>query len=139
MKEIGFLNSDIADALSRLGHMDELIVCDAGFPIPLGVCTIDISLTVNQPTVAEVLIEILKHFSVEKIVLAQETQAHSPTQFARLTGLFDPGVAVETLPHSEFKQRSKGVKAVVRTGDFTAYSNILLVSAGGPRWFVEQA
>ncbi len=76
--------------------------------------------------------------TLEKIVLAQETQAHSPTQFARLTGLFDPGIAVETLPHSEFKQRSKGVKAVIRTGDFTAYSNILLVSAGGPRWFVEQ-
>jgi D-ribose pyranase len=139
MQEIGFLNSDIADVLSRLGHMDELIVCDAGFPIPLGVRTIDISLKVNQPTVAEVLIEILKYFSVEKIVLAQECQAHSPTQFTRITGLFDPGVAVETLPHSEFKQRSKGVKAVVRTGDFTAYSNILLISAGGPRWFVEQA
>ena len=139
MQEIGFLNSDIADALSRLGHMDELIVCDAGFPIPLGVRTIDIALTINQPTVAETLIEILRYFSVEKIVLAQETQAHSPTQFACLTGLFDPEVAVETLPHSEFKQRSKGVKAIVRTGDFTAYSNILLVSAGGPRWFVEQA
>jgi D-ribose pyranase len=138
MQEIGFLNSDIADALSRLGHMDELIVCDAGFPIPLGVRTIDISLKVNQPTVAEVLIEILKYFSVEKVVLAHETQAHSPTQFARLTGLFDPEVAVETLPHSEFKQRSKGVKAIVRTGDFIAYSNILLVSAGGPRWFVEK-
>jgi D-ribose pyranase len=139
MQEIGFLNSDIADALSRLGHMDEIIVCDAGFPIPMGVRTIDISLKVNQPTVAEVLTEILKYFSVEKIVLAHETQAHSPTQFACLTGLFGPEVAVETLPHSEFKQRSQGVKAVVRTGDFTAYSNILLISAGGPRWFVEQA
>ena len=78
MQEIGFLNSDIADALSRLGHMDELIVCDAGFPIPLGVRTIDISLKVNQPTVAEVLIEILKYFSVEKIVLAQETAGAQP-------------------------------------------------------------
>jgi D-ribose pyranase len=139
MQEIGFLNSDIADALSRLGHMDELIVCDAGFPIPLGVRTIDISLTINQPTVAETLAEILKYFSVEKIVLAEETQKHSLTQFARLTGLFAPEVAVELLPHTEFKQRSKRVKAIVRTGDFTAYSNVLLVSAGGPRWFVEQA
>jgi D-ribose pyranase len=138
MQEIGFLNSDIADALSRLGHMDELIVCDAGFPIPLGVRAIDVSLAINQPTVAEVLKELLQYFSVEKVVLAQETQAHSPTQFARLTGLFGSEVAVETLPHSDFKQRSKGVKAIVRTGDFTAYSNVLLVSAGGPRWFVEK-
>ena len=36
MKEIGLLNSDIADVISRLGHMDEVIVCDAGFPIPAG-------------------------------------------------------------------------------------------------------
>jgi D-ribose pyranose/furanose isomerase RbsD len=41
--------------------------------------------------------------------------------------------------HADFKQRSRGVKAIVRSGDFTAYANILLVSGAGPRWFVEQA
>ena len=138
MKETGLLNIEISDAIAHLGHMDELIVCDAGFPIPVGVRAIDISLKDNQPTTPEVLAEILRHFSVEKIVLAEETQVHSPTQFARLTGLFDKSVVVETIPHTDFKLRSRGVKAVVRTGDFTAYSNILLVSAGGPRWFIEK-
>ena len=80
----------------------------------------------------------ITNFSVEKIVLAEETQKHSPTMFARLTGLFDKDVTVECVPHIEFKQRSRSVKAVVRTGDFTAYANILLVSGAGPRWFVEQ-
>ena len=138
MKETGLLNIEISDAIAHLGHMDELIICDAGFPIPAGIRTIDIALKANQPTTLEVLTEILQHFSVEKIVLAQETQKHSPTMFARLTGLFDKDVTVETMPHIEFKQRSRGVKAVVRSGDFTAYSNILLVSGAGPRWFVEQ-
>jgi len=138
MKETGLLNIEISDAIAHLGHMDELIICDAGFPIPAGLRTIDLALKVNQPTTLEVLIEILQHFSVEKIVLAEETQKHSPTMFVRLTGLFDKVVTVETVPHIEFKQRSKGVKAVVRTGDFTAYANILLVSGAGPRWFVEQ-
>lgn len=55
--------------------------------------------------------------------------------FARLTGLFDKDVEVECVPHTEFKQRSKGVKAVVRTAD---YSNILQISGAGPRWFVAQ-
>jgi D-ribose pyranase len=118
--------------------MDELIICDAGFPIPVGIRTIDLSLKINQPTTLEVLTEILQHFSVEKIVLAEEAQKHSPTMFAQLTGLFDKSVAVETMPHAEFKQHSQKVKAVVRTGDFTAYSNILLVSAAGPRWFIEK-
>ncbi len=138
MKETGLLNIEISDAIAHLGHMDEIIICDAGFPIPAGLRTIDLALKINQPTTLEVLTEILKHFSVEKIVLAEETQKHSPTMFARLTGLFDKDVTVECVPHIEFKQRSKSVKAVVRTGDFTAYANILLVSGAGPRWFVEQ-
>lgn len=138
MKEIGLLNSDIADVISRLGHMDEVIVCDAGFPIPLGVRTVDIALAVNQPTLLDVLPVLLGDFSVEKIVLAEEAQTHSPTRFAAITALFGPEVAVEIVPHTAFKQRSRSVKAIIRTGDFTAYSNVLLVSAGGPRWFVEQ-
>ena len=138
MKETGLLNIEISDAIAHLGHMDELIICDAGFPIPVDIRTIDVSLKVNQPTTLEVLTEILQHFTVEKIVLAEETQKHSPTMFARLTSLFDKNVAVETMPHTDLKQRSWGAKAVVRTGDFTAYSNILLVSGAGPRWFVEK-
>jgi D-ribose pyranase len=139
MKETGLLNNDLSDAIAHLGHMDELIICDAGFPIPVGVRAIDLSLKANTPTVVEALTELLQHFSVEKIVLAEETQAHSPSMFAHLTGLFDEGVVVETIPHSAFKQRSRAVKAIVRTGDFTAYTNILLVSGAGPRWFVEKA
>jgi D-ribose pyranase len=138
MQEVGILNGKIAALLARCGHMDEIIVCDAGFPIPLEVETIDLAISANRPTTLEVMAEILKYFSVEKIVLAEEIQKHSPTMFARVTGLFDKSVAVETMPHSAFKQRSRGVKAVVRTGDFTAYTNILLVSGAGPRWFVEQ-
>ena len=137
MKEIGLLNSEIADVIARLGHMDEMIVCDAGFPIPLGVRTVDIALAVNQPTVTEVLKVLLHDFSVEKIVIADETRAHSPSMFAEIIELFGPGVAVETEPHTAFKQRSRNVKAIIRTGDFTAYSNVLLVSGSGGRWYVE--
>ncbi|WP_328589403.1 hypothetical protein [Acetivibrio thermocellus] len=32
---------------------------------------------------------------------------------------------------------TKEVKFAIRTGDFTANSNIILVSAGGPRWYCE--
>jgi D-ribose pyranase len=138
MKEIGLLNSDIADVISRLGHMDEVIVCDAGFPIPLGVRTVDIALAANKPTVAEVLTELLRYFSVEKVVLAEETGEHSPTRFKELVGLCGDNVVVETMSHRDFKVHSREVKGIIRTGDFTAYSNVLLVSAGGPRWYVER-
>jgi D-ribose pyranase len=110
-----------------MGHMDELIVCDAGFPIPLGVCTVDISLAKDKPTVLELLEELTKHFSVEKLVMADETKNVSPTRFSAIVGLFPKDIPVETIPHTDFKQRSAKVKAIIRTGDFTAYSNLLLV------------
>lgn len=138
MKETGILNAEIDSAISRLGHMDEMMVVDAGFPIPLGVNTIDLSIAVNKPTVLEVLEELLKHFSVEKIVLSQSTKETSPTKFDNIVKMFDENVDVETITHSELKQRSKSVKTIIRTGDFTAFSNVLMVSSGGSRWYCEK-
>jgi len=137
MLEVGILNSRIAALLPRTGHMDEIIVCDAGFPIPLEVETIDLALAANRPNVPELLAELIKYFSVEQVVMANETKAHSPSQFQKITALLN--VPVETIPHTELKQRSHTVKAIIRTGDFTAYSNVLLVSGAGPRWYVEKA
>jgi D-ribose pyranose/furanose isomerase RbsD len=45
---------------------------------------------------------------------------------------------VELVSHPEIKEISKTVKAVIRTGDFTAYANVILVSGAGPRWFCEK-
>jgi D-ribose pyranase len=139
MQEIGILNRDIARMIATLGHMDELIVCDAGFPIPLGVETIDLALAENKPMVMELLAELKKYFSVEKMVMANETQEHSPTMFAQIAKAFGDNIPVETQPHAEFKQRSRAVKAIIRTGDFTAYTNVLLISGAGNRWYVEKA
>jgi len=138
MKETGFLNREISHVISIMGHMDELIVCDAGFPIPLGVRAVDISLAKDKPTVLELLEELIKHFSVEKLVMANETKDVSPTRFNAIVDLFPKDVPVETIAHAEFKRRSTKVKAVIRTGDFTAYSNVLLVSGAGDRWYVEK-
>jgi len=138
MRETGIVNRDICDILSTLGHTDEVIVCDAGFAIPLGVRTIDISLAENVPTVPQVLAELRKHFSVEKLVISEETKKVSPTRFKEFVKAFDKGMAVELISQNEIRARARTVKAVIRTGDFTAYSNIVLVSAGGPKWYVEK-
>ena len=114
-----------------------MIISDAGFAAPRDVPVIDISLTVNKPTVLEVMDELLKHFSVEKAVLAEETRQTGPTRFADIVGLFPEDVEVEVIPHTELKRRSREVKVIVRTGDFTSYSNVLLVSGAGPRWYSE--
>lgn len=138
MKEIGMLNRQIDSALNRQGHMDELMVVDAGFPCPDEVELIDIALAPGKPTVLEVLAEIAVVHSVEKIVLAGETREHNPAHFDKVGAAFGNGVAIEVIPHAELKKRSRGVKTIVRTGDFTAWGNVLLVSGAGPRWLKER-
>jgi D-ribose pyranase len=44
---------------------------------------------------------------------------------------------LETLPHDEIRKMSEEVKAIIRTGDFTAYGNVILVSGAGDRWYLE--
>ncbi|MHB1407824.1 MAG: RbsD/FucU domain-containing protein, partial [Desulfitobacteriaceae bacterium] len=34
MKKIGILNSEISRVISELGHMDKIVIADAGLPIP---------------------------------------------------------------------------------------------------------
>lgn len=138
MKEIGMLNRQIDSALNRQGHMDGLMVVDAGFPCPDDVELIDIALAPGRPSVLEVLAEIAPVHSVEKVVLAEETRERNPSHFAKVAAAFGKGVAVEVIPHAELKERSHEVKTIVRTGDFTAWGNVLLVSGAGPRWTVER-
>ncbi len=137
MKKNGMLNRQIDSALNRQGHMDLMMVVDAGFPCPDQVELIDIALTEGVPNVLDVLAELRKVHSVEKIVLAQETLTHNPTFFGEVTKAFGDGVEIEVIPHLELKKRSESAKTIVRTGDFVAWGNTLLVSGAGDRWNIE--
>ncbi|MDR0845395.1 MAG: RbsD/FucU family protein, partial [Tannerella sp.] len=81
MKEAGIINRELDRILSKQGHGDLLLVTDAGFAIPEGLDIADVSLDVNQPKVPDVLYALKKVFSVEKMIMAQETQQSSPTHF----------------------------------------------------------
>lgn len=137
MKEVGFLNAQIDAALTRQGHMDLLMVVDAGFPVPDHVELIDIALRPDTPTVPEVLAELAKVHSVEKLILAEETRRHNPSYFKTVTENPWPAAEVEVIAHTALKEHSHQVKTIIRSGDFTAWANILLVSGAGDRWKLE--
>lgn len=139
MTETGILNREIAAQLSRLGHTDMLLIADAGLAIPEGTTVIDLSLKPGVPTAVEVLQEVLRHFSVEKVYLSQATLEVSPSRKAEFMGCFEGEMPLEVVPHPTLRdEMTKQVKFAIRTGDFTANSNIILVSAGGPRWYCER-
>jgi len=137
MKEVGVLNRAVANALTKQGHGDLLMVTDAGFAIPRGVEVVDLSLEENKPMVLEVLAMLRKNFSVEKMFIANQTKLVSPTLFSNISKAFGEGIPVETVEHTTIREMSRSVKTVIRSGDFTAYGNVILVSGAGSRWFCE--
>lgn len=126
MKLKGILNSQISKELSDLGHTDLIAIGDCGLPIDNDK-KIDISLKLGVPSFIEVLEEVLKDFSVEKYTLASEIKKHNKDQENNIKRLLD-GVECEYVNHEEFKSKLKDVKFVIRTGENTPYSNIILQS-----------
>lgn len=130
MKKAGILHKDISELVAAIGHTDAIVICDAGFPIPLGMQRIDLGIEENLPTTLDLIRVILKELNVEKIIMAKETEEISPNKYKEMVEYF-PGVEKELVKHLEFKERCKGVKAIIKTGDCVPYSNIMLI-AGVP-------
>ena len=137
MKETGILNRDLAELLSAQGHGDLMMVCDAGFAIPDSIPVVDLSLKKDNPLIDQVLEELAKHYSIEKIIMANETKNISPSKFEKVQDILGSDLPVETMEHTKLKEMSHRVKFVIRTGDFTAYSNVILISGAGDRWYLE--
>ena len=72
MKKGTVLNSEISSVISRLGHTDTLVVCDAGLPIPRSTARIDMALTQGVPTFMQVLGVVTQEMQVEIASLAEE-------------------------------------------------------------------
>lgn len=128
MKKHGILNSDIAKVLSDLGHTDKIAIGDAGLPVPDGVKKIDIALTLSEPSFLSVLKVVLSDMKVEKVILAEEIKEQNATQLADIKATLVEDEQVTYVSHEAFKEQLKDVKVVIRTGEATPYSNIILQS-----------
>lgn len=125
----GTLNPQLARVISECGHTDSIVVADAGLPIPTSVERIDLAYRAGTPPFLDVLESLLAEFVVEKAIVSQEMVEESPKMLQAIAEQLDKvGVQVEFLPHTEFKQRTHQARAVVRSGEFTPYSNIILYS-----------
>ena len=49
MRRGGIINADLAGALSRMGHTDLVVICDAGLPIPPGPAVVDLAFQFGVP------------------------------------------------------------------------------------------
>lgn len=127
MKKTTLLHSDLSYLIATLGHMDTLVIADAGLPIPSETLRIDLALTQGVPGAIQTLKVVLAEMKVEKAILAEEAKERNPTFLAEVQELL-PNVPVEFVSHSDFKTRTASARAIVRTGEFAPYANIILVS-----------
>lgn len=127
MKRIGILNRDISDVIAGMGHKDMLVVCDAGLPIPSDVRRIDLAVIEGLPGFLETVEALQVELEVEGIIVADEMETTSPHIHEGLMRLFE-GTELEAVPHEQFKELTREAVAVVRTGEFTPYANVILAS-----------
>lgn len=127
MKKTGVLNQDVSEVIAGMGHMDMLVVGDAGLPIPPGVRRIDLAVTKGIPGFLETVEAIATELQVERIIIATETAQVSPHIREALCSIF-AGAKVDEVSHARLKELSRNAVAVIRTGEFTPYANVILVS-----------
>jgi D-ribose pyranase len=127
VKKIGILNKDISEVIAGMGHRDRLVVCDAGLPIPSTVRRIDLAIREGLPGFTETVEALLVELEIEGAIMAEELEAVSPHIYDALMDAFD-GLDVEAVPHESFKELTREAVAIVRTGEFTPYANVILVA-----------
>ena len=127
MKKTGILNKDISEVVASLGHKDTLVIADAGLPIPVETRRIDLALTEGIPNFLDTLRVVLTEMQVERAIVAEEMLEASPNVYQAIKELLGD-VSIETVTHRIFKEKTRSARAVIRTGEFTPYANVILVS-----------
>ena len=127
MKRSGVLNQPVSTVIAGMGHLDMLVIADAGLPIPWETNRIDLALKKGVPGFLETLKVVLDELKVETAVVAKEIYSASPKMAENIEELLEE-VPIRKLSHEEFKRMTKNAKAVVRTGEFTPYANIILIA-----------
>jgi D-ribose pyranase len=122
MKEDGIWHPRLVHVLTALGHGDLLMIADAGLPVPPGVEAIDLLWRRGEPRV----VPVLEAIAAEGVFEAATVAGEADHVVAEMLASAVAPLPVETVPHEELKRRNRAARAVVRTGEDTPYSCVLL-------------
>jgi D-ribose pyranase len=123
VKRGGVLNAQLAGALARLGHTDLVVVCDCGLPIPPGPEVVDLAFRFGVPSFETVLSSLLEEIVIEAATAAGEVEGQNHAAHELLLTAFPD---LKLVPHEELKRVVGDAKLVVRTGEATPFSNVIL-------------
>ena len=124
MKRSGVLHGELSEIIANLGHGQLLVIGDAGLPVPAGARRIDLAVRPGLPAFLDVLAAVLADLPVESCAVASELFERNRDYYQRIESLVD--APIERISHEELKAESHHAIAVVRTGEWTPYANIIL-------------
>ena len=125
MNRTTLLHAELSGVIARLGHGDLLVIGDAGLPIPDGPSRIDLAVSANVPRFADVLAAVLAEMQVEAALIADEFAPANATVHAELMRQL-ARTPVSAVSHQPFKAMTRDARAIVRTGEFSPYANVIL-------------
>lgn len=128
MRRDGIWHPRLLEVITAMGHTETLVVADAGLPVPVHVESIDLVWAPDQPGLIPVLRALLAELVVEEATVAEEA---SDLAFLGALEMELGDVPVKRTSHRAFKDACRTARAVVRTGECTPYSNVML-QAGVP-------
>lgn len=132
MKRGKLLNRDLSALVASLGHLDEIVVADAGLPVPDGVMVIDLAVSPGVPRFWDVVQALRSELIVEAAVHADEVPAELRRQMSEVIAAWgfenNKTVTLSSASHEGFKERTRNAKAIIRTGECSPYCNLILVS-----------
>lgn len=127
MLKKGILNPQINNSLSKMTHLDTMLLADAAMPLPKNVERIDLAYTLGNPPLLPVLEGILEACIIEKVYVAEEIQKASPELFAQYQKTF-LGIPLVTIPHEEILEKTADIRVAIRTGENRYhYASVLMV------------
>ncbi len=129
MLRSGILNPAINSLLSRVRHTNTLVISDRGFPYWPHIETIDISLVDDIPRVIDVLAAIKENWGIGRAWVAEEFLVHNTPETTSALENMLLGVPITFESHVELKKRVPHAIGLIRTGDTTQYTNLVLESA----------
>jgi len=127
MKKSGIINAELSKFIAGTGHTDKLLICDGGLPIPKGVPCIDLALCGGIPTFRQVTEQVLNEVAVEYYYMSEDIEEKN-TEILNFLKSSLPQVGYDMVKHSKFKEMTKDVKYIIRTGEFTPFANVILTA-----------
>lgn len=126
MRRAGLLHAELNRVIAAMGHTDTLVIADVGLPVPPGVPCIDLAVLPGTPSFSVVFEAIFAELAVERATFASEIHERNSALVALAARLTKEGVAVDDVAHEDFKRATARAVAVVRTGETSAYANVIL-------------